>query len=101
MVKRLELFADTYASGAKFFYELLRGGDSGGRAFDAEKNPLEINLFLAKNDNTNSMKETLVNMLTHSFIQQKYQFHFRIREQTLFEDILADEFVASLKEKAG
>lgn len=32
-------------------------------------------------------------MLVHSFIQQQYEFHFRIREQTLFEDILADEFI--------
>jgi hypothetical protein len=59
-------------------------------------NPLEISIFLAKNDNINSMKEQLVSMLTRSFIQQKYQFHFRIHEQTLFEDILADEFVASM-----
>jgi hypothetical protein len=35
-------------------------------------------------------------MLAHSFIQQQYEFHFRIREQTLFEDILADEFVTSI-----
>jgi hypothetical protein len=61
-----------------------------------EDNPLEISLFLTKNDTTNYMKEQLVNVLTHSFIQQKYQFHFRIREQTLFEDILADEFVSSI-----
>lgn len=61
-----------------------------------EDNPLEISLFLTKNDTTNSMKELLVRMLTHSFIQQQYEFHFRIREQTLFEDILADEFVTSM-----
>ena len=61
-----------------------------------EYNPLEIRLFLARNDNTNFMREQLVKMLTRSFIQQKFQFHFRIREQTLFEDILADEFVASM-----
>lgn len=61
-----------------------------------EVNPLEIHLFLAKNDNTSSMKELLVRMLAHSFIQQQYEFHFRIREQTLFEDILADEFVTSI-----
>ena len=58
--------------------------------------PLEISLFLTKNDTTNSMKELLVRMLTHSFIQQQYEFHFRMREQTLFEDILADEFVTSM-----
>jgi hypothetical protein len=61
-----------------------------------EDNPLEISLFLTKNDTTNSMKELLVRMLTHSFIQQQYEFHFRIREQTLFEDILADEFLTSM-----
>jgi hypothetical protein len=61
-----------------------------------EDNPLEISLFLTKNDTTNYLKEQLVNVLTHSFIQQKYQFHFRIREQTLFEDILADEYVSSI-----
>ena len=61
-----------------------------------ESNPLEINVFLAKNDTSNSMKELLVRMLTHSFIQQQYEFHFRIKEQTLFEDILADEFVTSM-----
>ncbi len=61
-----------------------------------DDNPLEMSLFLTKNDPTNFMKERLVNVLTHSFIQQKYQFHFRIREQTLFEDILADEFVSSM-----
>jgi hypothetical protein len=64
--------------------------------FLKEDNPLEINLFLTKNDTTNSMKELLVRMLTHSFIQQQYEFHFRMREQTLFEDILADEFVTSM-----
>jgi hypothetical protein len=61
-----------------------------------EDNPLEISLFLTKNDTTNTMKELLVRMLTHSFIQQQYEFHFRIREQTLFEDILADEFLTSM-----
>jgi hypothetical protein len=35
-------------------------------------------------------------MLVHSFIQQQYEFHFRIREQTLFEDILADEYLTSM-----
>jgi len=35
-------------------------------------------------------------MLVQSFIQQQYEFHFRMREQTLFEDILADEFVKSI-----
>jgi hypothetical protein len=61
-----------------------------------EDNPLEITLFLTKNDTAKAMKELLVRMLTHSFIQQQYEFHFRIREQTLFEDILADEFVTSM-----
>jgi NAD dependent epimerase/dehydratase family enzyme len=37
-------------------------------------------------------------MLVYSFVQQQYEFHFRMREQTLFEDILADELVAA---KAG
>ena len=35
-------------------------------------------------------------MLAQSFITQQYEFHFRMREQTLFEDILADEFSASM-----
>ncbi len=61
-----------------------------------EDNPLEINLFLTKNDPANSTKELLVRMLTHSFIQQQYEFRFRLTEQTLFEDILADEFAASM-----
>lgn len=61
-----------------------------------EDNPLEISLYLSKNDTTSSMKEILVRMLVHSFIYQQYEFHFRIREQTLFEDILADEFVTSM-----
>lgn len=61
-----------------------------------EENPLEINLFLAKSDATDSLKELLVRTLAHSFIQQQYEFHFRMREQTLFEDILADELVTSM-----
>ncbi len=61
-----------------------------------EDNPLEISLFLTKNDTANSMKELLARMLVHSFIQQQYEFHFRNREQTLFEDILADEYVTSM-----
>ncbi len=61
-----------------------------------EDNPLEISLFLTKNDTAVLLKELLVRMLVHSFIQQQYEFHFRIREQTLFEDILADEFVTSM-----
>jgi hypothetical protein len=61
-----------------------------------EENPLEINLFLAKSDATDSLKELLVRTVTHSFIQQQYEFHFRMREQTLFEDILADELVTSM-----
>ncbi len=61
-----------------------------------DDNPLEISLFLSKNDTVNAMKELLVRMLVHSFIYQQYEFHFRMREQTLFEDILADEFVTSM-----
>lgn len=61
-----------------------------------ESNPLEVNVFWAKNDTFNSMKSVLIRMLAHSFIQQQYEFHFRIKEQTLFEDILADEFVTSM-----
>lgn len=61
-----------------------------------EDNPIEINLFLTKNDNIPYMKELLVRLLTHSFIEQMYEFHFRIREQTLFEDILADECLTAV-----
>ena len=61
-----------------------------------EENPLEINLFLVKSDATDALKELLVRTLAHSFIQQQYEFHFRMREQTLFEDILADELVTSM-----
>lgn len=61
-----------------------------------EENPLEIGLFLAKSDNADLMKELLVRMLAQSVITQQYEFHFRMREQTLFEDILADEFAASM-----
>ena len=61
-----------------------------------EESPLEIHLFLTKTDTTNFMKERLTRLLTRSFILQKYQFHFRLREQTLFEDILADEFLTSM-----
>jgi hypothetical protein len=61
-----------------------------------EENPLEISLFLAKGDNADLMRELLVRMLAQSFIAQQYEFHFRMREQTLFEDILADEFAASM-----
>lgn len=61
-----------------------------------EDNPLEITMFLSKNDTATAMKELLIRMMTRSFIYQQYEFHFRIREQTLFEDILADEFVTSM-----
>jgi hypothetical protein len=57
---------------------------------------LKINLFLTKNETAASLKEILVRMLTHSFIAQQYEFHFRIREQTLFEDILADEYLTAV-----
>ncbi len=61
-----------------------------------EDNPLEISLYISKTDNTNIAKELLVRMLVHSFVWQQYEFHFRDRLQTLFEDILADEFVAEM-----
>jgi hypothetical protein len=61
-----------------------------------EANPLEISLFLSKSDKEDLLKELLVRMLAQSFIAQQYEFHFRMREQTLFEDILADEFAASM-----
>ncbi|XHH09916.1 MAG: hypothetical protein ACFCUE_04615 [Candidatus Bathyarchaeia archaeon] len=61
-----------------------------------EDNPLEINLYISKTDNTNTAKELLVRMLVHSFIWQQYEFRFRDRVQTLFEDILADEYVTSM-----
>jgi hypothetical protein len=61
----------------------------------SEENPLEINIYCMKKDSTNALKERLVRMLINSFIQQQYEFCFRIREQVLFEDILANELVAS------
>lgn len=64
--------------------------------FLSEDNPLEINLFLSKNDTTNIVRELLLRMLVHSFIQQQYEFRFRISEQALFEDILVDEFLTSM-----
>lgn len=64
----------------------------------ADDNPIEINLFLVKSDSPDTLKTLLVRMLVYSFVQQQYEFHFRMREQTLFEDILADELVAA---KAG
>ncbi len=57
---------------------------------------MEISLYLSKNDTSDASKEILVRMLTHSFIWQQYEYRFRAREQTLFEDILADEFVTSV-----
>lgn len=61
-----------------------------------EDNPIEINLYLNKNDTVTSTKELLIRLLTHSYIEQMYEFHFRLREQTLFEDILADECLTSV-----
>jgi len=58
-----------------------------------EGNPLEINLYLSKTDNTVVAKDLLIRMLVRSFIWQQYEFRFRDRTQTLFEDILADEYV--------
>jgi len=60
-----------------------------------ENNPLEINLYLSKTDNSSVAKELLIRMLVHSFIWQQYEYRFRNREQTLFEDILADEYITS------
>ncbi|MCW4028581.1 MAG: hypothetical protein NWE92_02895 [Candidatus Bathyarchaeota archaeon] len=64
-------------------------------SFLSEQSPLEVNLFLNRNDTTASLKDLLVRMLVHSFIHQQYEYRFRIRELTLFEDILADELVTS------
>ncbi|MCL2134359.1 MAG: hypothetical protein FWH37_02230 [Candidatus Bathyarchaeota archaeon] len=61
-----------------------------------ESNPLEISIYLSKTDNNNTTKELLIRMLVHSFIWQQYEYRFRNREQTLFEDILADEYVTSV-----
>jgi len=61
-----------------------------------DNDPLEISLFIAKSDTANNQKERLIRMLVHSFIQQKYEFHFRMHDQTLFEDILADEYLTSI-----
>jgi hypothetical protein len=58
-----------------------------------EGNPLEISLYLSKTDNINTLKELLTRMIVHSFIWQQYEYRFRNREQTLFEDILADEYI--------
>jgi len=60
-----------------------------------ESNPLEISLYLSKTDNSSVAKELLIRMLVHSFIWQQYEYRFRNREQTLFEDILADEYITS------
>jgi len=60
-----------------------------------EANPLEISLYLSKTDNAATAKEVLIRMLVHSFIWQQYEYRFRNREQTLFEDILSDEYVTS------
>jgi hypothetical protein len=35
-------------------------------------------------------------MIIHSFIWQQYEYRFRNREQTLFEDILADEYITAI-----
>jgi len=61
-----------------------------------DDNPLEISLYISKTDNTNTAKEVLVRMLVHSFIWQQYEYRFRDRVATLFEDILADEYAASM-----
>ncbi len=94
-----DLCGDTFTSTSKqhgILVLLHKKTPQTNNGFLKEDNPLEISLFLSKNDTTASMKELLVRMLTHSFIQQQYEFHFRMREQTLFEDILADEFVTSM-----
>jgi hypothetical protein len=100
ILRKIEDFCnDTFTNTSKEegMVVLLHKKGPGNRSISIKDyNPLEMGLFLSKNDTTNFVKEQLVNVLTHSFIQQKYQFHFRIREQTLFEDILADEFVSSM-----
>jgi hypothetical protein len=58
-------------------------------------NPLEISIYISKADNINTSKELLIRMLVRSFIWQQYEYRFRNREQTLFEDILADEYVTA------
>ncbi len=35
-------------------------------------------------------------MIVHSFIRQQYEYRFRNVDQTLFEDILADEYVTAI-----
>jgi len=35
-------------------------------------------------------------MIVHSFIRQQYEYRFRNVNQTLFEDILADEYVTAI-----
>jgi hypothetical protein len=60
-----------------------------------ESNPLEISLYLSKTDNNNTTKEQLIRTIVHSFVWQQYEYRFRNQEQTLFEDILADEYVTS------
>ncbi len=100
ILKKIEDYCgDTFTSTSKqhgILVLLQKKTPENNAGFLKEDNPLEISLFLTKNDTTNSLKELLVRMLTHSFIQQQYEFHFRMREQTLFEDILADEFVTSM-----
>lgn len=100
IIRKIEDFCgDTFTSTSKqqgILVFLHKKTPQNNNGFLKEGNPLEISLFLSKNDTTASMKELLVRMLTHSFIQQQYEFHFRMREQTLFEDILADEFVTSM-----
>lgn len=61
----------------------------------SDDNPLEIHLFVARTDSINTLKMLLTRMLVYSFIQQQYEFHFRMREQTLFEDFLADQLLAA------
>ncbi|MCL2642339.1 MAG: hypothetical protein FWD52_02315 [Candidatus Bathyarchaeota archaeon] len=61
-----------------------------------EGNPLEISLYLSKADNANIAKEVLIRLLVRSFIGQQYEYRFRNHVQTLFEDILSDEYVTSV-----
>ncbi|MCL2287916.1 MAG: hypothetical protein FWC33_01870, partial [Candidatus Bathyarchaeota archaeon] len=61
-----------------------------------ENNPLEIKLYLSKTDKLNTLKEHLIRMIVHSFIRQQYEYRFRNVNQTLFEDILADEYVTAI-----
>lgn len=66
---------------------------------DMEVNePLRLNLYLQKSDTWIGIKRVLIRGLLRSLIWQKYCFEFRIKEPTIFEDILAEELVTSIVE---